>query len=316
MNLPCRPTIVLPKMSQEALLARAHALCTAFDAALQDQVQASEARVANTPVRAREGASGTASVPVAVPGPVTSCMGRLRSACDDLADARVAKKGSPGREVRRAARKKLPGRYRKTWGTLETQLGVWHDGGMLAALPEVSREALAEVFGAELTVPDLKVDVAVAWTRGEEKLALMRSKKIESIFASLGGAQLVKNVEAAHAEFSAAFHMSSPASLPAPSGSAAEAQKALQSVMADYVLKVHAMVCPDAPGSDELAAKFLAPLGQAVAAKANARAPKKKPAVTPKREPASGEAPVKPMESPAKPAEQPTEPALRSTGTG
>ena len=212
---------------------------------------------------------------------------------------------------RQAARKVLPGRYHKTWNTLGKQLHLWRGCGALARLPEASREALTKVFGSSLTVPTFRVDAQAAWTLGDETLRQMRSKGVTAIITALGGELLLANIESMHADLSAAFGVSSPVSVPAPSASSVEAIAQVRAALCEYVLKVHAMVGPEAPGSDAVAAKLLAPLNELPRAK-NAATKTKKAAkettatpATPTAEPVATGGTATPIAAPA----------LRPTGT-
>lgn len=212
---------------------------------------------------------------------------------------------------RQAARKVLPGRYHKTWNTLGKQLHLWRGCGALARLPEASREALTQVFGSSLTVPTFRVDAQAAWTLGDETLRQMRSKGVTAIITALGGELLLANIESMHADLSAAFGVSSPVSVPAPSASSVEAIAQVRAALCEYVLKVHAMVGPEAPGSDAVAAKLLAPLNELPRAK-NAATKTKKAAKETTATPATPTAEPVATGGTAAPT---TSPALRPTGT-
>jgi hypothetical protein len=298
-------------MSAPTLLTVSLSLRTSLDAALVAQVRASEAQAANTRASRSTETADESAVPVSIPAMVTASMERLEVACGELSQMRVQRAVPRTGRPRQAARKVLPGRYRKTWNTLGAQLRLWRDSGALAKLSETSRAALTRTFGAALTVPRFRVDAQAAYTLGDETLRQMRTGGVHSIITSLGGELLLANIESVHADLSAAFGVSSPVSVPAPSESSTDAFARVRAALCEYVLKVHAMVGEEVPGSSALAARLLAPLNELPRAK-NAATKTKKTAketvatpATPKSEPVATGGTATPAAAPA----------LRPTGT-
>ncbi len=311
MNLVCRPTVALPRMSTATLLAMCQSLRTALWATQSTQAQNSAALAANTPASHARGALSEPTVPVAIPGTVTECMDRLDTTCRHLADTRPegATVSSPNRSSRRARRKGLPGRYRKAWIGLEKQIHLWRDSGLLAKLPSASREVLTRVFGANLKVSRAQTDGRALWTLGSKTLAEKDFAAVEAIFHANGAEDLVTHLRSLHEELGVAFGMTAAVSVPAPPVTTSEIVAEVQSVMREYVLKVHAMVSPVVPGSEALAAKLLAPLADLVQSKGSKPA---KAAKATKQAPTKGEEDTK-TDTAVKDA---TAEALRPTGTG
>jgi hypothetical protein len=196
-------------------------------------------------------------------------MKRVDSACATLAHARRQDASRADAKPRLAVRKRLPGKYRQAWGLVGEQLRVWRKAGSLAALPEASQRALERVFGVDLTVPRMTGGASAAWTLGGETLDRMKAEEVDALIASLGGAAVLANLKKVHADVGAAFGMTVAVSSSPASGGVSDAHLAARAVLREYVLKVQAMVDPEVPGSDALAAELLAPLlAQSKAAKA------------------------------------------------
>ncbi|MFO0648293.1 MAG: hypothetical protein U0326_18785 [Polyangiales bacterium] len=303
MNIPLVPTIVLPRMSAGELIAVVFRLKTSFRAAKASQVDASRDRAANATgrQRAKETPQG-AAVPVAIPAAVTGCMKRLQTECAQLSQARRdAVTGTPSKPAATGERRGVAGRYRGAWNVLHRQFGVWRDAGTIAALDEATREAVARVFGASNERPILKGSARAMWTSGQETLDEMKSEGLDAVIASLGGTDVLARVRTVHDEVDVALRMTA-----TPSGDAGvgigDSMTAVQTVLREYVLKVHAMVAPEVPGSDALAAQLLAPFNDVVTA---ARPATKTTAVQKPATPVTPVAPVAPV----------AEPALKPTGT-
>ncbi len=297
--IPLTPSIALPRVDTASLVALAVALETELRIAKATQARSSEAVAANARGRRKGEPEGESAVPVPIAAGVTSCMKRLGVACTQLSRARRAASRSEGRP-QRAVRKGLLGRYRKAWSMLASQVEVWRGAGALASLTEAQRASLDRVVGE---IPDLRTNARAAWTLGRDALEHIRSEGVDAVVAALGGAAVLAHVERVHGEMGAAFGVTASTAVDASGGAVADAMASVQSLMREYVLKVHAMVDPEVPGSDELAAQLLAPFVDVRSAARPAPGAKAKAPVTPAD-------PARPDAQPAAPAA----PALRPTG--
>ncbi len=303
------PTMTIPQVSAPTLLALCQALHTALHAAQAAQVQTSEAQAANTRGRRRQENEPVTAVPVPIAGGVTSCMRRLDGACATLAQARRDGASRSEGRPRRVVRQRLPGRYRKAWGAVVGLLAVWRKAGVLDELPEASRHALERVFGADFAAPSMRGGAGAAWVRGGELMARMKADGVDALITSLGGGRVLANLGTVHAEVGAAFGMTAAVPVASAGASAGDAASAVRSLVREYALKVSAMVDPEVPGSDALAATLLAPLDELCGAPRPAKA--KRPAAQQPKQPAAP-----PQNTPSRGATEPAKDAtpLRPTG--
>ncbi len=258
---PFAPTVALPRMNALEALAIGVALKTALDGARAAQVRASESTAANTHgLGRRVEAGGAAAVPVVISAGVDGSMRRLEAACGALAQARRQRAQRVEARVGVATLRQLFNRYKQAWTTLRAQLDVWRRADALEHLPEASRAAVERVLPPG-RASMLRGSAREVWVAGDDVLALVRSEEIDALFASLGGGGVIARLAAAHDELGAALGVTAALPSRAATGVAlATAITLVQRAMREYVLKVHAMVDPDAPGSDELATRLLAPL--------------------------------------------------------
>ena len=301
MNIPLVPTITLPRMGAGELIAVVFRLKTSFRATKASQVESSREGAANATGRARKDATQSVAVPVAIPATVSGCMKRLQSECAQLSQARrdavIAQK--PAGAAKRVG---LVGRYRGAWNVLRRQVSVWHDAGTIAALDEATREAFARVFGASCERPVLKGSARAMWSTGHDALDQIKSEGLDAVIASLGGADVLARVRTLHDQADVALGMSTEIPMIAEGVKLGDSMTAVQTVLREYVLKVHAMVAVEVPGSDALAAQLLAPFNDVVT---GARPAKKTAAVQKPATPVTPVAPVAPV----------AEPALKPTGS-
>jgi hypothetical protein len=304
MNIPLIPTIVLPRMRAGEVIAVVFRLKTALKAAKSSQAEASSDRAANATGRQRgREVPQSVAVPVAIPGTVTACMKRLQVECARLSQARrEPATGTPAKPVNRAERRGVVGRYRGAWNVLRRQLSVWRDAGTIDALDEATSDAFTRVFGASDELPMLEGSARAMWTSGQETLDHMKSEGVDAVIASLGGAHVLARVRTVHEEVDAELRMTA-AKHPGVAGAGVgDTMSAVLALLREYVLKVHAMVAVEVPGSDALAAQLLAPFEDVVS---SGRSSKQTAAVQKLAKPATPVAPVAPV----------AEPVLKATGT-
>jgi hypothetical protein len=316
MSLVFAPVISFPQMSAPTLVAVGCSLRTALAAARIAQARASADAVANRSSFDRDEPTfqPVHAVPVEIPSGVLSCMRRLDEACATLVLRRREKAARNEKTPARSARRGISGRYHKAWNTLGDQFGVWRKAGVLGALPAASRAAITYVFGATVAMPELRGSVRAQWTVGGETLDRMRVVGVDAIILSLGGGSVLANLQRMHDEVGAAFGMTAAVAgtTAVGDGTVGGSMANVRAVLREYVLKVHAMVDPEVPGSEALAATLLAPLVDL----ANAPSPVKGKAR------GGAKAPAKPVEEPVEKPETTqaaTEGApvpLRPTGTG
>ncbi len=263
MNVPPDSVMAIPLMTAAALLALARSLQTSLTTAQAAQVSASEAQAANTRGRRRNDAEPEAAVPVSIPGNIPSCMKRLDGACATLSLARRSAASEGAGRAPSSVRQSVTGRYRKAWSAVTGQLSVWNKAGVISELPEASRASLTRVFGEELRAPDLSGTAAAAWVKGADTLDHVKSEGVEALFSSLGGARVLANLTRTHAEIGASLGITVAVSSSTPASiSVRDALAAARSVMSEYVIKVHAMIDPEVPGSEAVASSLLAPFGE------------------------------------------------------
>jgi hypothetical protein len=319
MTLVFAPVISFPHMNAPTLVAVGCSLHTALAAACAAQARASANAVANrSPLERDDIPTETEhAVPVEIPAVVVSCMRRLEEACATLSQARRDQSANEESTPVTLARRGIAGRYRGAWGTLEDQFSVWRKAGVLDGLPEASREALTRVFGASMTMPILKDGARAQWTVGRDTLEKMRKHGVDAILVSLGGGPVLANLQRVHDEVGASFGMT--AAITRSQGhaemSVGEAMTNVRAVLGEYVIKVHAMVAPEVPGSEALAATLLAPLVDLANAPSSAKGKAKagaKALAKPETKPETTDTKTEATEE----SSDKTSTPLRPTGTG
>ncbi len=297
MTFVISPMVALPRMDAAEAAATVIALKTALHLAMSAQVRSSAERAANARGKRREGDAPV--VPVAVHASVPACMKRLDARCTALTQARhdaaLRDEGRPNR----VARRQLFARYKKAWTAVRSLVGVWRETGALASLPPAQLRGVDQVFPDKAGPQARNATALRTWGLGRETFERVKALGVDAAFASLGGSAALAHVTRLHDELGAALGVTSRA-LPAAAegGAVATELSAVQSLMREYVIKVHAMVDPEAPGSQALAEALLLPFG----------------ALRKAGRPASTKSEEAPVDHPVDPPVTPVEPALRPTG--
>lgn len=264
-NIAISPSVSLPRVDSGVLVALVHSLMTSFKAA-----QATPAHVeAVSGTRRKAASTESATSRIVVSENVSECMVRLEAANAHLETVRRAAQPGASKGPSRAARRGLVGRCRRAWSVLRRQLLVWRDVGAIAKLPEATQHAFARVFGEAWASPDLRGNAMTLWIAGRDTLNQMKSEGVADEIISLGGEGVLADVRAVHAELGAAFGVTKEVPANDTSVGVGEAVASVQTVLREYVIKVHAMISPKAPGSEALVARLLAPFD---AVSANSRA--------------------------------------------
>lgn len=326
MTLVFAPVISFPHLNAPTLVAVGCSLHTALAAARAAQARASANAVANRSPLERDTppAETEHAVPVEIPAGVVSCMRRLDEACATLSQARRDQSASEESTPATLGRRGITGRYRGAWGTLGDQFVVWHKAGVIHGLPKASREALTRVFGSPLAMPTLNDGARAQWTVGRDTLERIHKEEVDTIIGSLGGERVLANLQRVHAEVGAAFGMTAAISQAQGDGevTVGDALTHVRTVLGEYVLKVHALVDPEVPGSEALAATLLAPLvdlaraPSAAKGKAKASAKARAGAKTPARPETKPTEATDPKPETKDDTPEKSSAPLRPTGTG
>ncbi len=299
------PVVTLPRLNAADAIALVLALGTALDLAQSEQAAVSEGQAANSRGRRQAEAPVPTALPVAIPANISACVARLRGSCERLEAARKGDATPSATAPKRRSRKVIFAAYQRAWTAARSQVGVWREAGMFAALPAAQREALDAVFPDGGGAEGLTGSARRVWTAGRDLLATARGRGVFATFASLRSAEVLSHVVALHDELGAELGVTAKTRRRGgTSGNVAPALGEVQSGLREYVIKVSAMVEGDVPGSAVVAEALLAPFGEFSRA---APARSTKTVVTPQ--------PVAPAK-PAAPRDVIETPVLRPTGTG
>ncbi|KYF91652.1 hypothetical protein BE18_30125 [Sorangium cellulosum] len=138
-------------------------------------------------------------------------------------------------------------------------------GGWCKLPPErnPSLEEAKELF--KLLYPDglsfTRLPYKLEWKESKARLDAIRSARHERTFKKLGGEAFLAHLEEAHEAYGRALHITAPKPESAPTGDVRAAFLATLAALRDYAARVAAHADPDVPGSEEVSAALLAPLG-------------------------------------------------------
>lgn len=302
------PVVTLPRMNAADAITLALSLKTALNLAQSAQAKAAEEHAAKTQPRKTDASNAPALVLV-MPGNIPACMARLDACCVALTRARREGAATQAEALpRRGVRKAAFDRYKKSWSALLSQVAIWREIGAVADLTAAQRAALDEVFPEGVNAKHLAGTARRVWLDGRDLLAAIKARGLGEVFSALGAGGVHAHVLKLHAQLAAELGVSAPTRPAAATGEVGEALLALQSVMREYVVKVHAMGDPAVPQSAAMVDALLAPFSEL---RATGRVSAAKTAVK--------KAPAKPpvIDTDAKPANtDASKPALRPTGTG
>lgn len=249
--------VKLPPMTAAILMALLTSLRAAWQEAHAQQARASKAQAANASTRKRGAEEGSVAVPVAFPEGVTRCARKLATTCTALERALAAKR-SPG--VNRAGLRALAQRYALRWQALRAFVTAFEHLDARDDFDPTSLRAAADAaLGAKRSLEFTRGAARKAWANGQLTLANVTSKGLDAEVTALGGARVVAQLRETHAALGAALSVTTSQSPTEAPDVAALVQKA-RTLVADYALKVNAMIDEEVAGSAELAAMLLRPI--------------------------------------------------------
>lgn len=304
------PVVELPRMNAADAITLALALKTALHAA---QPRTTD----EAPARASRRADASAATGPTIPENVSACMTRMEACCARLTRAR-REGAAVSPEPAGGDRRSIFTRYKKAWSTLFTQVSVWIETDVVASLSAAQRTALDEVLVVGVTPETYSGTARRVWLDGRERLAAIKARGLAEVFTALGAEGVLAHVQRIHTQLAADLGVTAARPAKNTPSEVGDALTALQAVMREYVVKVHAMAEPSAPASGATVAALLAPFRElrmtaragAVRAATKKKAAKKTtPVVDPAAKPANtGTDAARPV------ATEPT--PLRPTGTG
>jgi hypothetical protein len=289
------PSVALPRVDSGVLVALVHSLATSFHAAQAAHHEAAPSGRRKTP------STEAAAPSVVISECVSECMTRLRAANTRLEEVRRAADPGVPRGPSRVQRRSLVGRYRRAWNVLRRQLLVWRDNGAIAKLAPSTRDAFERVFGKAWGSPDLRGGAMTLWIAGNDALDKMKTEGVIPVITEMGGASVLAAVRASHDELGAAFGVTQEIPANDTAAGLSDAVADVQTVLREYVIKVHAMQTPSVAASTPFVARLLAPFeaviesSRAVAKSAKAKAEKVKAEKAEKDKKATPVAPVAPV---------------------